>query len=168
MEPHLARLQREIDSAIAGLTPEQLAWHPEGKWCAAEVLEHLFLTYTGTRKGFDRVMEAGKSLARKATWKDHARALVVVGFGYMPGGREAPSSARPRGVPAEKVRAEIGARLAEMDEVMIRCATKFGSRARMLDHPFLGPLSVDQWRKFHLVHGLHHIKQIRRLRESMG
>jgi hypothetical protein len=36
-----------------------------------------------------------------------------------------------------------------------------------LDHPILGPLTGGQWRKFHLVHGLHHVKQIRRLRESL-
>jgi hypothetical protein len=28
----------------------------------------------------------------------------------------------------------------------------------------LGPLTGAQWRKFHLVHGLHHQKQLLRLR----
>jgi hypothetical protein len=27
----------------------------------------------------------------------------------------------------------------------------------------LGPLTAGQWRKFHLIHGRHHAKQIRRL-----
>jgi hypothetical protein len=30
-----------------------------------------------------------------------------------------------------------------------------------MDHPFLGPLTASQWRKFHLVHGRHHARQIR-------
>jgi hypothetical protein len=30
----------------------------------------------------------------------------------------------------------------------------------MLDHPILGPLTVDQWRKFHVVHTEHHVRQI--------
>ncbi|MGZ7099671.1 MAG: DUF1569 domain-containing protein [Candidatus Angelobacter sp.] len=34
-----------------------------------------------------------------------------------------------------------------------------------MDHPVLGPLTAAEWRKFHLVHGLHHVKQIRSLRE---
>jgi hypothetical protein len=29
-----------------------------------------------------------------------------------------------------------------------------------LDHPFIGPLTADQWRKFHWVHGRHHIRQM--------
>jgi hypothetical protein len=28
----------------------------------------------------------------------------------------------------------------------------------------LGPFSIEQWRKFHLVHGRHHVKQIRQRR----
>jgi hypothetical protein len=35
----------------------------------------------------------------------------------------------------------------------------------LLDHVILGPLTVKQWKKFHLAHGLHHLKQIRRRKE---
>ena len=66
------------------------------------------------------------------------------------------------------MKAEIVTSIGAMDEVMARCAAKFGAREKLLDHPFLGPLSVNQWRKFHLVHGLHHVKQIWRLREKLG
>lgn len=167
-DPHLARLQREIASAVSGFSPEQLTSHAPGKWCTAEILEHLYLTYTGTIKGFGRVLEAGKPLASKKTWKHRAQALILLRLGYLPSGRESPPMARPRGLPGEKVVAEIGLRIAEMDEIMARCAAKFGRRTRLLDHPVLGPLSVSQWGKFHLVHGRHHLKQIQRLRETVG
>ena len=157
-------MQKEIAAAVTGLSAEQLTRHPPGKWCAAEVLEHLYLTYTGTVKGFERVAEAGKPLASKPTWAQRGRTLVVVAFGYLPSGREAPPVARPRGLPPEKVWAEIGPKIAEMDENIARCEEKFGSRRKLLDHPILGPLTAAQWRKFHLVHGLHHVKQIQRLR----
>ncbi len=160
------RLREQIGSAIAGLSPQELSWSPPGKWCAAEVLEHLYLTYTGTVKGLGKVVEGGKPLAAHPTWRQRARALIVVGFGYFPSGREAPPGGRPRGVPAEKVLAEIGPKIAELDEIIGRCEEKFGRRTNLLDHPMLGPLTASQWRKFHLFHGLHHVKQIRRLRES--
>jgi hypothetical protein len=156
-------LQAEIASSVAGWSAEQLASHPPGKWCAAEIVEHLYLTYTGTVKGFARVAEAGKPLATTQTWRQRARTLVVVGFGYLPTGREAPPLARPRGVPLERVLAEIGPKITEMDDIMARCEEKLGPRRKLLDHPILGPLTADQWRKFHLVHGMHHVKQIRRL-----
>jgi Protein of unknown function (DUF1569) len=166
VDPHLERLQQEIAAAISGISPEQLARHPPGKWCAAEVLEHLYLTYTGTLKGFERVAEAGKPLATTKTWKQRGRTLVVVAFGHMPSGRESPAVSRPRGLPPEKVLAEIGTKISEMDVSIARCEKNFGLRRKLLDHPVLGPLTGSQWRKFHLVHGLHHAKQIRRLRES--
>lgn len=151
---------------MTDLSPQQLRWHPPGKWCAGEILEHLYLTYTGTSKGFGRVLEAGRPLAQAATWKQRAGALIVVGFGYMPPGRQAPAVARPRGFPPEKVVAEILPALAQMDDLLARCAAQFGARIPLLDHPVLGPLSIPQWSKFHLVHGLHHTRQIRRLRNE--
>jgi hypothetical protein len=53
-----------------------------------------------------------------------------------------------------------------MDRCIALCEEKLGSRRKLLDHPILGPLTGAEWRKFHLVHGLHHVKQIRRLREA--
>jgi hypothetical protein len=166
VDPHLEKLRNEVAAAMSGLDTEEMLRHPPGKWCVAEILEHLYLTYTGTVKGFGRVLEAGKPLAGKPTWKNRVQAFAVVDFGYMPGGREAPANARPRGTPVEKLLAEIGPVIAKMDEIISRCESRFGKDAKVLDHPFLGPFSAAQWRKFHLVHGLHHVKQIRRLRIS--
>ena len=168
MDPHLGRLQQEIFSAVANISPEQLQQHRFDKWSISEILEHLYLTYTGTIKGFGRVIEAGKPLAAVPTWKQRMHALVVVGFGYLPSGREAPAVARPRGLPSEQVLSEVGSKISEMDEIMARCAANFGSRAKILDHPILGALSISQWRKFHLIHGRHHVKQIQRLRIGIG
>jgi hypothetical protein len=164
MDPQLKSLQEEIASAVAGLSAEQWDRHPPGKWCAGEVLEHLYLTYTGTAKGFSRVMEAGKLSVTPASWRQRGRKLVVVGLGYLPSGREAPAMARPKGLPRDKVRAEIAGQIAEMYKLIGRCEEKFGSGKQLLDHPILGPLTGVQWRKFHLVHGRHHLKQIRALR----
>lgn len=167
MDPCLSQLQREIASAVSGLSSEELMRSVPGKWCTAEILEHLYLTYTGTVKGFGRVQAADKPLATKTSWKQRGRALVVVGLGYMPRGRKSPEVGLPRGMAAEKVTANIGTALTEMDEIMAKCAAKFGSRIKLSDHPILGPLSIYQWRKFHLVHGLHHVKQIRGLRNRV-
>ena len=166
MHRHLEKLQREIAAAVEGMTPDQLRWHAHGRWSAAEVLEHLYLTYTGTIKGFERVA-AGQRFPSKPTWRDHARRWLVVVLGHMPAGREAPANTRPRGLAPENLVAEIKAKIAEMDEVIASCERSLGS-GRLLDHPILGPLTAAQWRKFHLVHGLHHVEQIRRLSESLS
>ena len=165
MDARLEKLHRALSESLDGMTGEEMSWHPPGKWCVAEVLEHLYLTYTGTVKGFGRVADAGKPLVTAVTWRQRSRVLVVVGFSHMPRGRKAPPHTQPRGLPPEKVRAEIMTALRQMDEIITRCEAAFGGRNKLLDHPILGPLTAAQWRKFHLVHGLHHVKQIHRLRQ---
>lgn len=65
----------------------------------------------------------------------------------------------------EKVRAEIGSKIADMDDFLTQCEEKFGTRKELLDHPILGPLTGAQWRKFHVVHGRHHLKQIQTIKK---
>ena len=166
MDSRLEELKQAVESSVEGLSSEELSWHPADKWCATEVLEHLYLTYTGTIKGFTKVLEAGKPLVTRASMKQRVRTLVVLVFQHMPEGRQAPANTRPRGLPAEKVRSEVGAKIAEMDAIIAQCEVRFGRGIPLLDHPILGPLTAMQWRTFHLVHGRHHVKQLLRLRSS--
>lgn len=166
MNSRLDNLRRSLESAIAGMSPEALAWHTVGKWSAAEVLEHLYLTYTGTTKGFERVLIGGKPLASSASFSHRLKALLVVTLGYMPHGNKAPAVALPKGLPPGKVHSELAAKIEAMDAVITQCEERFGSRARLLDHPILGPLTAPQWRKFHAVHGMHHHKQLLQLRDA--
>ena len=160
MDSHLERLQQAIASATRGITADELTRHAEGKWCAAEILEHLYLTYSGTQNAFERCLKAGKPLAGVPTFKQRVAATAVTDFGYFPRGRKSPDQVLPRGMSVEKVVAEIGPQIAAMDELITQCEQRYGSRTRVLDHPVLGPLTARQWRKFHLAHGRHHVKQI--------
>ena len=168
MDSLLQKLKGNLESAIDGMSSKQLSWHPANKWCAAEVLEHLYLSYTGTIKGFERVVQAGKPLATSGSMKQRSRRLVVFGFNYLPTGRKAPQTTQPKGLPMDKVRNEIGDKIVAMDAIIAHCEAGFGRSTRLLDHPILGPLTAAQWRKFHLLHGQHHRKQILRLREGMS
>lgn len=165
MDSRLQELKQALELSIEGMSSEELSWHPANKWCAEEILEHLYLTYTGTIKGFEKVLQAGKPLATRTSIRQRWRTLVVMGFSYLPSGRKAPEITKPRGLPAEKVRNEFGEKIVAMDEIIAHCESRFGCGIRLLDHPILGPLTASQWRKFHLLHGRHHQKQILGLRE---
>jgi len=166
MDAYLKRLRAAIASATDGMTSEDLIRHPQGKWSTAEILEHLYLTYTGTVKGFERCLDAGKPLARPPVLRDRMRTFVVTGLGHMPQGRKAPERTQPRGMLADEVAREIGPRVSAMEQLIAQCETRYGKRTRLLDHPILGPLTARQWRKFHWVHGRHHLKQIHKLRQG--
>ena len=167
MDSYLDRLRTAIASATSGMTTGDLTRHREGKWSTAEVLEHLYLSYTGTAKGCERCLQAGQPLARTPRLKDRLVTAVVVGAGYFPPGREAPKNTLPRGMTAEKVLSDLESQIATMDALIAQCEARYGKRTRMLDHPVLGPLTAAQWRKFHWVHGRHHVKQIMRLRAEI-
>jgi hypothetical protein len=165
MDSRLDTLKQSLESAVEGMSSEQLSWHLPGKWCAAEVLEHLYLTYVGTTKGLEKVITRGTPLATSPSMAQRLLTFVVVGLGYIPAGREAPGIVQPRGLPVEQVRNEIWAKLAAMDAIIAQCEARFGRHVKLLDHPILGALTATQWRTLHLVHGRHHQKQLLRLRE---
>jgi hypothetical protein len=167
MDSRLDELKRTLESALEGMSSQQMSAHPAEKWCAAEVLEHLYLTYTGTVKGFERALEKGEPSASRSSMRLRLRRLVVLGFGYLPSGRKAPKPTVPRGMPPAQVRTEIWEKLGAMDEIIARSEARFGQGSKLLDHPILGPLTGAEWRKFHLVHGRHHAQQIRRLRAQL-
>ena len=161
MPSDLERLRRELEDAIAGASANVLAQAPTGKWNSAQILEHLFLTYKNTNYGLGKCLEKGAPLATRSTLKHRLGKVLVVNVGYLPGGREAPKRAVPQGMPPADVRAAIFGEIAKMESGFTDCEQRFGSGTEIMDHPFLGPLTAKEWRRFHLVHGRHHARQIR-------
>jgi len=167
MNPYFRRLQHAIESATRNMSVAELSQRPaEGKWSAAEILEHLNLTYTGTVKNLERSLAAGRPLGGAPTLKQRLRSSLVVDFGYLPKGRKSPEGGKPKGMPVENILLEINRQIAELDDVIQKCENKFGQRSFVANHPILGPVTMQQWRKFHWVHGRHHIKQIERMRNK--
>ena len=166
MSAKLEQLGREITAAIAGMTPEALSRRPEGKWSAAEILEHLNLTYLGTAKNLERCLTSGQTVASSDRSSKWLQRLVVTRLGIFPKGRRSPERVLPRGLPVEQVKGEILNNLARMETVIADCETRFGKTLAIADHPALGPLTAKEWLGFHLTHGRHHLKQILRLKNS--
>jgi hypothetical protein len=167
MHPHLQCTREAIDQATDGMTLEELSWHPDGKWCTAQVLEHLALAFGGSAKLLARVAADGKSAATTSTFKQRVGVWLVTGKEYLPGGRQAPKGVVPKGMPCDQVLPTVRKHLTEMDEAINACESKLGMKIKIADHPVLGPLNVTQWRKFHMVHTRHHMKQIAALRAQM-
>jgi len=169
MTSHLERLSRELQDAIGNASDTALGGTSAGKWNSGQILEHLFLTYKNTNRGIGKCLEKGATLATRRTLRHRLSSLLVVNFGYMPEGRKSPERALPQGMPPAEVRSAIFAEIQKMESGLTDCERRFGAGAKIMDHPFLGPLTADEWRKFHLVHGRHHAAQIReRLRLKSG
>ena len=166
MDPQLQRALDAIDAATRGMSGEQLAAHLEGKWSAAGILEHLAIAFGSTARSLEKTLASGEPKISPPTLYQRGAALLVAGVGYFPPGRQAPEFTQPKGLDGETALKTIRENLVAMDGAITRCEGRFGRGRKIANHPVLGPLSVPQWRKFHLVHTRHHMKQIDRLRSQ--
>src|SRR5579864_3953322 len=99
MHRKLAELQKVLSDAILGMSAGELSRHPVEKWSAAEILEHLNLSYVGTIKNLERCLTAGQPHTSSDRGKTRWPRLLVTRLGYFPKGRKSPDFVRPRGTP---------------------------------------------------------------------
>ncbi len=163
MNAYLQKIHDAILETTHRLNDEQMGRHPAGKWCTAQILEHLALSYGKTANGLQKCLDAGVPLARKPSLRDRFVTAIVTKFGYIPTGRKAPEHVVPAGIPASQARTLVFTNLSRLDETMRKCEQNYGTTRKIADHPILGPLTLDEWGKFHLLHALHHMKQIDKL-----
>ena len=164
MNPHLENCLAIVLDATRGGGDECRVRRDAKRWSPVEIVEHLTRAYSGTAKGFERCVEKGTPLVTGITAKQRLGQLALITFGYFPAGREAPSYIVPTGeLDLGAVLDAVRRDLARLDAAAARARQALGT-GKMLDHPILGALTVDQWMKFHEVHTRHHARQIRERR----
>jgi hypothetical protein len=54
-----------------------------------------------------------------------------------------------------------------MDASLTNAEKRFGSVAKIFDHPVFGPMNTRDWRRFHRTHATYYLKEIaKRLRQA--
>lgn len=160
MNPHLEQCLSIVLDATEEAGAAANTRRDPAKWSVAEIVEHLSRAYSGTAKGFDRCVEKGAPLASGTTFKQRVQQFALISLGMFPEGRQAPKHIIPTGeLDLAAVLDATRRNLAWLDESAARTQRALGT-GKMLDHPIIGALTVDQWLKFHVVHTRHHAKQI--------
>jgi hypothetical protein len=167
MHPHLERCLAIVLDATKDGGAECSVRHDPKAWSVVEIVEHLARAYSGTAKGFERCLEKGAPLATPPTLTQSLQQFALINLGYFPEGRQAPKHIVPTGeLDLGAVVDAVRRDLARLDVAAAKAKQALGA-GKMLDHPIIGALSVDQWLKFHVVHSRHHAKQIAS-RRSIG
>jgi hypothetical protein len=163
----LERVFRQIENELYALDTESAQLHPRAlayKWTAQQVVEHLVLGYQSTTKALNSRLSKGRlPRMKKPTALQWSLKCMVLGFGYMPQGAPALDETLPAGNFAPMDGRQLGEllhhELSTMDRALDECRRQFGIE-RIAIHPWLGPLRADQWRRFHTIHGQHHVAQL--------
>ena len=172
MHDDLHRLETEIITALAGLSAAQtqatLRAHPE-KWSIQQIAEHLLLTYQVSIPAIQARLQKGSPTRAVPSLKQYLGQFFLISLGQFPSGRKAPAQVSPT-LPStvsngEHLAVRIHGELVHLDRLITEGERLFG-RVRAATHMILGPLSMQQWRRFHLIHGRHHVKQIWAIRRQ--
>jgi len=176
MHAVLERVVSQMSSEVLSLNAETTQLHPNGlayKWSAQQVVEHLVLGYRLTSSALETRLNKGRlSRKRKRTYLQWSLQLMILTFGKLPRGVPALDELMPvagsfAAMDGQQLGNLIRQEMDAMDKLFDACRRKFGME-RVAVHPFLGPLRVDQWRRFHVVHGLHHLTQLRSVIEQVA
>jgi hypothetical protein len=169
MHAVLEQVASQFASEVLSLDAETTQLHPKGlehKWSAQQVVEHLVLGYRLTSKALEIRLNKGRlSRNQQRTYLQWSLQLMILTFGRLPQGVPAldetvPVAGRFPAMGGQQLGDLLRREIDAMDKLFDACRRKFGME-RVAVHPFLGPLRVDQWRRFHVVHGLHHLTQLR-------
>jgi hypothetical protein len=172
----LEQVVSQISIEVLRLDAEKTQLHPNGlayKWSAQQVVEHLVLGYRLTSSALETRLNKGRlSRNRKRTYLQWSLQLMILSFGKLPRGVPALDEVMPvagsfAAMDGQQLGNLIRQEMEAMDKLFDACRRKFGME-RVAVHPFLGPLRVDQWRRFHVVHGLHHLTQLRSVIEQVA
>ncbi len=174
MHPELEQLAREMLTSVEGLSSAETQERPVTRpsaWNVQEIVEHLLLTWQANTAQIEERLAKGRPVKTKVDLRMRVAQFAVITLGRFPNGFEAPAIVVPPDNTPHKSGAglneHVSSTLRKLDEVCVRAEKMFGSR-RSVTHFRLGPLSIAQWRKFHLVHARHHIVQINAIREENG
>jgi tetrahydromethanopterin S-methyltransferase subunit G len=96
---------------------------------------------------------------------------MILSAGHMPKGVGASRETTPKEtMPSTGVRElteRLEAAIESLDATLDQCRQRFGLE-RVGRHFLLGPLRIDQWRRYHVLHLRHHVKQMCELRETLS
>ncbi len=141
MSPELEHIRREVERVAGTISQDHWRYAPPGKWSCAQILEHLRLSYTATTKGTLIALEGGKPLGGRPTLRDKVATFYVARLGILPSGRAAPKHTVPQNGGIQSLR-HFNDALVAMDATLTDAEKRFGSVAKILDHPILGPLNA--------------------------
>jgi hypothetical protein len=157
----LANLPQVVLGPLAGHSDADWFKAPPGKWCAAQIVQHVALGIDYCGRTFDKRRAHTPMRRRRRAPGQLVAYLAVLRIGWVPLRWRAPVATTPAEHPS---RADVTRQFLEGVERLITLEHDL-LPARAADlfvkHPALGDLTLSEWLRFHDWHCAHHARQIR-------
>ncbi len=146
---------------LAGRPEAEWYRAPPGKWCAAQIVQHVAIGIDTSGRTFLERRGKPPMRRRSRTALQLLGDIVMLRIGWIPSGFRAPDVTRPAERPeaaaVERLLREGVARFLSLERELLpaRASDLF------VKHPRLGDLTLPEWLRFHERHCAHHAKQIR-------
>jgi DinB family protein len=138
-------------------------WHraPPGKWCPAQIVQHLAIGLDLSGRTFESRRSHAPMRRRPRTPRELATYCLVMYARWLPSGRAAPPATRPEERPnpaaVERLLRDGVQRFLMLGRELLPAR----ARDLFVKHPVLGDLTFPEWVRFHVWHCAHHARQIR-------
>ncbi len=157
----LSELPALVLGPLAGKAEVSWQQAPPGKWTSAQIVEHLALALEMSAKTFASRSVKEPMSRRGTTFLEKVGKVFTFGLGRFPPGLKAPErTTPPPQVDGRTAEAHFRSALAAWDAVE-RDLLPARRNDLFVKHPRLGDLTLEEWRRFHVVHARHHARQIR-------
>lgn len=175
MHPVFESPFREVSAELAQFDATSASVHPWGRphcWSVQQIVEHLELSMETTRIALEERLAKGRPERHlQRTRTEWMLQLMILSAGHMPRGvgatDETTPGARANASGTRELTQRLETAIESFDATLDRCRQRFGME-RVGRHFLLGPLRIDQWRRYHALHLRHHLRQMREVRETLS
>lgn len=157
----LSELETVVLGPLRGRSDAEWQRAPAGKWTPAQIVEHLAIGMVWSADKFAQRRSYPPMSRRPRRLVERVAGAAILGLGWYPQGFRAPEGSTPAAhVAREAAEANFRTGIAKLEDLE-RSLLPARRRDLFVKHPRLGDLTLEEWIRFHLIHGRHHAAQIR-------
>jgi len=157
----LAELEDLILGPLRGRSDAECQAVVDGKWSAAQIIEHLALGLELSGQKFSERRAAAPMARRPGRPAERIAKFLIMGLRWFPPGRKAPEKTVP-GMGVTRATAERHFRDGlDLWNRITRELLPQRAADLFVRHPRMGDMTMEEWIRFHGIHARHHARQIR-------
>lgn len=153
-------IPRIVLGRLEGQPPEVWSRSNGTAWSPGQIVAHLAAAIDTSALGFESRADKPPMQRRKGPLRQRIARIFILKTGRIPGRRLAPEATRPEVAPDRDATMTRLRTAVQRFQELERRLLPARENDLFLKHPALGDLTLREFMRFHVVHALHHAKQM--------